>query len=271
MALLGMAMGGWRSRRAWVLMLFVMTQMAAVAVFFVAARYRMPAVTALCVFAGFGLAQLGRLAVLRRTGPLAGGLVALTIFGVIINSDLYGIRQRQVANRDHYYLGQSYLLANDYEGAKQAFQMAIEQHPEDADAYALLGDAERTTGDAEGAAKHYRNALEVAPDFARTAAKLVDVYLSEGWPLEQIEPAVRRAVEAQPGHPFGLPALVRLDIALGDYPQAEEDLRALERWLGRIAASDTRAHGMYNASSLAVTEAQQAGIEVPEMLRGLLR
>jgi len=54
LGLLGMAFGGWRTRRARALTIFVLAQMVAVIIFFVCDRYRMTAVPALCAFAGGG-------------------------------------------------------------------------------------------------------------------------------------------------------------------------------------------------------------------------
>ncbi|MBN1460573.1 MAG: glycosyltransferase family 39 protein [Armatimonadetes bacterium] len=271
LGLLGLVLGGTRSRRAWTLSLFVVAQMVAVGAFFVAARYRMPAMTTLCVFAAFGATQLVRLAIARRIPLLAVALVGLALSAAIVNSDLYGVRTAQSANRDYYYLGQSYLLAEDFEGARDALQTAVAEHPDDADAYALLGDVVGSLGDADKAAAYYRTSLEIAPDFALVAAKLVNVHLSEGWSLKEIAPTVREAVEAQPGHPYGLPALVRLEVATGDYDRASEALKELEKGLARISPSDTRANDMYGAAYIAVSEADAVGVEIPEKLRGFLR
>ena len=263
LGLLGMVLGGWRSRGAWVLSLLVLTQMAAVILFFFSGRYRMPAVPALCVLAAF--AVVGMLGMLRacRFGRAAASLALLVVFALFANSDAYGVRRERGGNRDWYYLGQSYVLAEDYERAKEAFKRAIHQDPEDADACALLGQVQVLTGEPEAAARSMRRALQLAPDFAMTATRLADLCLDQGWPLEEAERLLRRASDLQPRNVYGLAMLVRLSIRKGDLEQAKADLEAALTVATRMNPDDTRALPAMQAVVRAVSEARQAGVEIP--------
>ncbi|MCJ7751386.1 MAG: glycosyltransferase family 39 protein [Armatimonadetes bacterium] len=263
LGLLGIALGGWRRRGAWVLTLFVTTQVLAVAVFFITGRYRMPALPALCVFAAFAVVELARMAAARRGGQAALVVVGLAVLALFVNSDAYGVRRSRGANRDSHYLGQSYVMAEDYEKAKQALVMATKEHPDDADAYRYLGEVENLLGEPEEAARDLRKAVEIAPDYSTAAVKLAELHLREGWPVEEVERLLRRAVEAKVRDVEGRAMLARLSIRLGNLQQAKVDLDAAAAGLVHRSRSDTRTAGAVHAVMTAAAEAKQAGIEAP--------
>ncbi len=267
LALVGMATGAWRNRRAWLLALSILTQMLAVSAFFVAGRYRMPALPALSVFAAFVLVQCGRWAARRRARPLALALVALAACSLLVNSDFYGVRRTNGANRDYYYLGQSYMLSHDGESAITALREAVQQHPDDADACAFLAEAELLTGQPRAAVEHYKMALAAAPDYTVAAARLGTVYLEEKWPAAEVEPLLRRAVSLQSGNVYGLAVLVRLDLAMGDFKRAQADLDAAAQGLARMNPSDTRTASIAQAVLVAAAEAQSVGLRMPPEIR----
>ena len=262
--LLGIALGGWRRRGAWVLTLFVATQVLAVAVFFITGRYRMPALPALCVFAAFAVVELARMAAARRGGQAALAVVGLAALALFVNSDAYGVRRNRGANRDSFYLGQSYVMAGDYRNAKQALVMATKERPDDADGHSFLGQVENQLGEPEEAARDLRKAVEIAPDYSSAAVKLAEVHLQEGWPVEEVERLLRRAVEQRVRDVEGRAMLARLSIRLGNLRQAKMDLDTAAEGLARRSRSDTRTAAVARAVMLAVEEAKQAGIEAPQ-------
>ena len=267
LGLLGLALGGWRSRSACVVAIFVLVQMVTVAIFFVTGRYRMPALPALCVLAGFAVVEVPRLVGRRRFGTVLLSLLGLLVFGALVNSDIYGIRVNNPANRDWYYLGQSYLMGGDMQRAKEAFRRGTEQHRDDADAYRLLGETEMQLGDPAAAGRDLRKALEIAPDFTAAATGLGALALKEAWPLEEPERLLREAIKRQPGKVEGVAMLVRLSVARGDMEQARADLEALEAGVRQLALSDTRTAATLEEARRAVAEAQEAGVELPPGLR----
>jgi len=262
--LLGIALGGWRRRGAWVLTLFVATQVLAVAVFFITGRYRMPALPALCVFAAFAVVELARMAAARRGGQAALAVVGLAALALFVNSDAYGVRRNRGANRDSFYLGQSYVMAGDYRNAKQALVMATKERPDDADGHSFLGQVENQLGEPEEAARDLKKAVEIAPDYSSAAVKLAEVHLQEGWPVEEVERLLRRAVEQRVRDVEGRAMLARLSIRLGNLRQAKMDLDTAAEGLARRSRSDTRTAMVARAVMLAVEEAKQAGIEAPQ-------
>jgi tetratricopeptide (TPR) repeat protein len=267
LGLLGMVLGGWRSRRAWVLSLSIPVQMVAVAIFFVAGRYRMPAVPALCVFAAFGLQELGRSISARRVGAVILSIAVLAGSAALVNSDLRRVQREHGANRDWYLLGQSYFLAQDYQSAADAFRQATRQHPDDADAYALLGQSESLIGQPDAAAKDLKQSLELAPDYTLAATQLATLYLAQGWPLEEPDMLLRRAVDKEWRNASGLAMLVRLDMRLGRMEQAQSELDSLADLFGSLSRSDTRTAETAQVVMLAAAEADQAGLNIPPSLR----
>lgn len=267
LGLAGIVLGGWRSRRAWVLALFVLAQMVAVALFFVTGRYRMPALPLLCVFAGFALTEAWRLIRARRFGAVAGVVLVLAVSAAFVNSDWYGLRRQRAANRDWYLLGQSHFLAQDYRAARDAFRQAVEQHSDDADACALLGQSEMLIGEAEAAARDLEHALALAPDYTMAALRLAQLHLTQGWPLADVERLLRTAVDKQPRNAAGLAMLVRLDLRLGRIEQAQAALQSAADLLSHLSRSDTRTADTAQAVMVAAAEAQQAGLKIPAGLR----
>jgi tetratricopeptide (TPR) repeat protein len=269
LSLLGIVLGGWRSRRAWALTLFVASNVAAVVAFFVCGRYRMPVLPALCVFAAFALLELFRYAAKRTWARLALALAALVVFAVFVNSDAYGVRRSRGANRDWYYIGQSYVFANDPEQAKQALRQAAEADPKDADARQLLGQMEMNTGEAEAAGEHLKQALEIAPDFTRAAVALAEIHLQQGWPLDEVEPLLRRAVTIQTYNVHGMSTLARVHLKQGKLDEAQRDLQDAVDRVALISTADTRRAPALQQVMQAAVEAQAAGVEIPLELRSM--
>ncbi len=263
LGLAGIVLGGWRGRKAWLLTLFVLTQMLAVTAFFVTARYRMPILPALSVLAAFAVATVLRMLRAGQFGRAAASVAVIAAFAVLVNSDVYGVARDRGANRDWYYLGQSHYLAEDYESAKEAFKRAVHQYPEDADAYALLGQVQVLTGEPEAAARSMRRALDLAPDFTTTAVWLAELYLAQGWPLDQVQGRLLAAVEHQPRNPFGHAMLARVDIRLGDHEQARHHIEAAVAIVSGSHPGDTRTAYAYEAARVAIAEAREAGIDLP--------
>ena len=277
LALLGMVFGGWRDWRAWALTTFVLAQMMSVIIFFVCDRYRMPAVPVLCVFAGFWVAEVGKaLGTWRRRGALggttpggfrmaAGAALLLVLAAAFVNSDLYGVRRARGANRDWFYLGQTYYTAQQYPQAKEALLRAAEANPQDADAYRLLGNLSEETGEERAAVSYLQRSLEVAPDYGEVAATLAEVVLAHDFPIEPTATLVARAAAADYVNVSALSALVRVEIRQGKLDQAQADLKRTADALNHISPMDSRRPMREAAYGQAVADAQAAGLSIPEV------
>lgn len=268
LALMGIALGGWRNRQAWTLTLFIAVQWVAVIVFFVNGRYRMPAVPAMCVFASYGILEMIRRIRGRQWSVFALALVALAASVAFVNADLYGVGRRHGANRDYFLLGQSYAQKGDFANAKDAFRRATEANPTDADAWFLLGNMNTQAGDSVAAEQAYRHALEAAPDFAQAAARYVDLAIEHGEHLEEPTRLLERALDSQPTNVQGLTTLVRVDIRLGRKAEAERALKRATDAFSRWNPNDSRYGEAQAYVQQAAAEAQAVGIPLPQLLRG---
>ncbi len=271
LGLAGLALGLRRSREAKTLAVVVATIMASVVIVFVNGRYRAPMLPALLPFAGLAAVELGRAARARQTCLLAGGAVALVVCGLLVNTDLYGVRRSHAkgANRDFIYLGTAYQAKGETDRAREAFRRATRAHPEDADAWAYRGWICSQTGDLSEAEGAFRKALELAPDYARAAASLAELSMERKQPLAEPKRLLERALSTQTENAEARLALVQLDLRLQD-PNAQRDL---ERLVETLAKHDPNARGydrLLMGLSQVLMEAKQAGLAVPPEAARLL-
>lgn len=129
------------------LLLFPLTSLATVLVFFYLARFRMPAVPFLCCFAGRGVASLVMSGRRRRFGRLAArAAVALAAFGVaswpMVVPD---------TSNEWNKVGAIYLAAKRYSEAEDAFQHAASASPASPFPYLNLAKVYEATGAVERA------------------------------------------------------------------------------------------------------------------------
>jgi len=266
LALLGMAMRGWRGRQERALVGFVLAQMAAVIAFFVCGRYRMPALPVGFVFAGCALADGAGMVWGRRWGGVAAALAVLAVSAVLVNSDWHGVRRARGANRDWFYVGHSHYFAKRFREAKEAWEQAVKQHPDDADAFSFLGNAEVQVGEYASAARHMRRALELAPDFVVAAGQLAQVHLQQGWALEEPERRLVRAARAQYLYLPAFGTLARVHIRMGRLEEAGADLQRAAEALDRVTPVGKPGRGLDSSLAQAMQEAHAAGVPVPERL-----
>jgi Tfp pilus assembly protein PilF len=266
LGLLGIALGGWRSRERLTIILFIAVQMLAVILFFVCGRYRMPALPAICILSVAGLAELARLARWRSWRGLALALVALAGLAALLNADLYGVGRTRGANRDWVYLGQSYMMQARPSEARTAFQRALALDPSDADAWSYLAGVMEGEGDHRGAADAFRQALRNAPDYATAAARFAALVISQGWPVQEAERLLVRALTDQPSNTAALVALVRVSVRLGNTETAATTLQALAEAFRHWDVRDTRYASTEVAIQQAVAEAAAAGVAIPPAL-----
>jgi len=184
-----------------------------------------------------------------------------------VNSDLYGVRRSNGANRDDYYVGLSHLYAQNSEEATAAFERAVEANPQDPDSHVNLGNMLRQRGETGAAAEQFIQALEIAPDFTAVATMLVDMSIEETRPLEEPARLLRRALELQPGHVLGLTRLVRVNVRQGNLREAHLNLQRIAVSFAAWNKNDTRWSLMQREIMLATGEAEMVGVPIPESLR----
>lgn len=195
LALVGLVWG-WRRQRGYALLAgLVLANLATGLLFTVCARYRLPAVPLLLIFAAEGLRQCATC--LQARELRRGGLLLLSL-GAAFALVHTGVNPREVDPvRSAWLQGHVHLRNGEYGRAEQALLQALEESGEDADIYNSLGAARQRLGrDAEAEAAYLR-ALAIAPDYARPRLNLGELYLKQQR-LPEAQAALEAALASDP-------------------------------------------------------------------------
>lgn len=146
---------------AWLLVAFVASNVATIAIFYFSSRYRLPAVPMLCAFAGVGLTEtIDRLRArnFERGGWLLPALVVAGVAWLPVSDDYARYASHQWFN---------YGIVQDERGEHHAaivsFERAIQDRPGEWHVYYALGRAYGNANRPEDALRAYRRALEMRP------------------------------------------------------------------------------------------------------------
>jgi tetratricopeptide (TPR) repeat protein len=223
---------------------FVLAQMASLLPFFVVARFRLPWMPVLAVFAAWSIVSLARRAAARR-----GRLLAITgAAALLCNLPAFGVRAPVDFDLD-YKLGYAYQERGETEAALAAYREAVRRNPENALARNALGVLLAESGrDLDDALALVRRALELDPARASNYQEsLAGIHLRRGEPEAAVaacmagldapaEPATRAALflrRAEAERALGRPAAeavsLRAALAAGlAGPRAEAARRRLD-------------------------------------------
>lgn len=212
------ALGVWITwpRRARLLPLYLLfaAYTASMLLFYVFARYRVPLVPILVLFAAAGIAGLPRFARSRPRGERAACLGLTAVVAIFCNWPLSD--PDYMRSVTHYNLGNELAAAGDVDAAMSRYRRAIFLHDENAMANHNLGALLARRGDLEGARLRYQRALEIAPGYARARANLASTHEELGRSeLARGEEALalehfRRALELDPDRPALRQEVLRL-------------------------------------------------------------
>ncbi len=192
LALAGMLWG--RHQPAHVLLYgFILVYLATGLLFTVCARYRLPALPFLMIFAAQGIWQLG-VWIRTRAFARAGGFVLL--LGAATALVHTGVEQEQVDHlRSSWLQGHVYVRTQRYDLAEQAFLRRLQENPKDSDALNSLAVVYQRQGRVKEAEATFKQAVEAAPDHSRPWLNLGDLYLKQ----QRLIPA-RRALKTALRH-----------------------------------------------------------------------
>ncbi len=197
--------GQWR--RLWIFHALIVSMAGAVALFFVLARYRLPLVPLLIVFAAAGCVEIWRGFGLRRYRPLALlGVVALAV-ATIVNWPVHD--EHRLNAMAWMNVGTALAKEGDLAGATGYFLRAVEGHPESAEANNNLAQALALQGEFAGAIPHYQAALAAAPGLLGVDYNLA-VALEQTGRVDDAVRHYRRATELDPWDAEAQAAVARL-------------------------------------------------------------
>jgi tetratricopeptide (TPR) repeat protein len=180
LGILGIALSLKRRKEAYLLFLFVLAYSLTIIAFFVVARYRLPMIPALLVFAGYTISWW-----IRRAGGRAYRALALSGIGfvalyVLVHANFYRVDPMSGFAQSYYRLGLVYEKHHEWPQAIDSYRNAVKADPSLAEPYVNLGillSREKLYGEAADA---LRRSLELKPDYAKAYYNLGLVYAEEG-------------------------------------------------------------------------------------------
>jgi hypothetical protein len=186
-----------RRRRAYPLVLGFAGSLAVCVIFFVAERFRLPAVACLIPLGAAGLFGLYGDAVSMKWRPLAIGAVIGVAGAVVANIDFLDLRDLEFASIT---VNKAYVerLAGDLQGARALALEALEKEPENAAAYFQLGAIDEAEGKKAGAMEYYLDSLDRDPFFYASYNRARHLCESAGLSPSYVDGYVRAVLEAKP-------------------------------------------------------------------------
>ncbi len=136
--------------------------------------------------------------------------------------------------------GTAAVKAGDWNGARSAFEAAIQKNPKQADAYFYLGLVMDRTGDKPAAEKNYKHALDLQPDLQEAAENLTAIYV-EG---QKYDEAIVIAKKALARNAKNAEMQLNLAVALSGKGDVDGASKAFDDAL-RLAPNDARFYLAY--------------------------
>ncbi len=215
-----------KRKSAQLMFLYALTYSLTIISFFVVARYRLPMVPVLMVFAGFTITWLVRAGVAgeyRKIIPAAAGIALLIL---AVNTNFYGVDPRSGYAQSYYRLGIIQGLKGRQAEALDSYLKALELDPDIVPARVGAGILLSQAGEYPEAKGQLLRAVELDSTYEKAYYNLGLVYSEEGRPDSALM-MMQKAVELKPGY-----ALARVGVAsalyeLGDLEAAGPLLSAL--------------------------------------------
>jgi tetratricopeptide (TPR) repeat protein len=190
LALLGIVISlyGWRNYL--LLYFYVLYVMASTVAFFVTARYRLPLVPVLMMFAGYSLHWFYQRARQKDVKKVGTFLFSFFILLFLINYDFFDVKEKTFAS-SHYNLGQVYSTTKQYDRAIEEFKRTLELTPahrlENASTHLSLANVYKQKGEYNRAIEEARKAVSILPDYVKAYRLQAEVYYETERYAEAIE------------------------------------------------------------------------------------
>ena len=239
LALWGMLLSLRRIGPTWPL-LYVLSYCLGVVAFFVAARYRVPVLPVLLVFAAYGLWALWDWVRAGRWRSLGLGLAVCLAFAFAANSHLAPMDMEGDA-AIHYNLGNAYAEAGDKERALAAFERAVAEDPEYWQAWLNLGGVKAALGDLIGGGEIFARVAQKAPRQVEPWMNLAHVRIMQ----RDLGGAFSCYESALAANPKLLPAYVEMIRLYGQMGDLARAAHILQRAVDQLPAESERLRQFY--------------------------
>jgi len=231
LGLVGLGMT-FRRRRPRLLAVYSCVYLFSTAVFFVVARYRLPVVPLLAVFASDAVFELVRRARAGRYGSLVAPVAALGALLFLVNANIYGVDRSAGFSQPHYRLGIIYAERGMSDEAAREFRTSIELDPLYARSHLNLGAVLMESGDPEGARTAFLNAIRLDPGYAAARTNLAMLLEGAG----EYDRALAQVDTVLAEDPRNVRALKERGVILY---RAGRDPDEAARWLGEALKNDS--------------------------------
>jgi tetratricopeptide (TPR) repeat protein len=179
LGILGVVLALRKRKEAWLLLLFMLAYSSTIVVFFVVARYRLPMIPALMVFASYTVWWWIRALSGRRYRDLLVSLGVLVSLYVLVHVNFYRIDPRSGFAQSHYRLGTIQEKKGRFDRALASYLKAVELDPKMASAHVNLGILRSRMQRFEGAEASLKRAVALDPDYAKAYYNLGLVYAEQ--------------------------------------------------------------------------------------------
>jgi tetratricopeptide (TPR) repeat protein len=169
-----------KRRRAQLLGLFFVAYVVSIVLFFVVARYRLPAVPALLAGAAYFLFEAWRWVRERRWRAIGGAALALAVLLFVVNANIYRIDTAKAFAQPHFRLGIVYGDRGLRDQAIAEYQTAIAIDPEYPKSYLNMGALLAEAGRRDEALDAFRRAIALDPSYAAARVNLAMLHRGVG-------------------------------------------------------------------------------------------
>lgn len=179
LGILGMCLLVRQKREAWLLFLFIVSYSLTITAFFVVARYRLPMVPTLMVFAAYAVSWWISSLAGKRYRAFAVSAVGFVLLYMVVHTNFYKVDPRSGFAQSHYRLGIIYEGKDKPAEAMASYREALEIDPSLTAAYLNLGILLSRQGKYAEAKQELLKAVGQDPGYARAYYNLGLVYAEQ--------------------------------------------------------------------------------------------
>lgn len=177
---------------------FILFYMVSVVLYFVCARYRMPVIPIILVFAGFTIDFWIKEIKSRKYKSFFYSFIAAILVGIPVNIDISGDTDTNLAQA-HFFGGVAYENLGKKEQAVEEYHKAIEFAPEHLQALHKLGTMYAKMREYGAAERTLKKLISISPDYARAHYNLGTVYTAQNKYQEALD-EYEKALEIDPNY-----------------------------------------------------------------------
>ncbi|UCH79475.1 MAG: tetratricopeptide repeat protein [Candidatus Coatesbacteria bacterium] len=200
--------------------IFVAAYGLSVLLFFISARYRLPAIPILIAFAGAGLARWYEAWRRWRWRAAAAMTAAAVVLGAFAVWPLSGVKRDGAFGQSYYRYGKFYFDEGNYEKAISYFHRSTRLSPEMYQAFLMIGISYEEMGQPDTALTAFYHGTLAAPDNATMHFNFA-VALARQKMLRESIPSLHRALELEPEYGEAWMQLAEVYIGLGEFRRAD--------------------------------------------------